>query len=92
MPGHQLERGVHEQHSERVDAPRGADVGGEGHQPADGAGVVALAADGQLWRKGPGPWSRRHLRLDQEGRPVGPRGRPLATPDQPVAPAQDEVV
>src|SRR5271157_5447641 len=36
VPGHELDRGVDERHGDRIDAPRGADVGAEGDEAADG--------------------------------------------------------
>ena len=61
-------------------APRGADVGGEGHQPGDRAGVVALAArhglrptgGGAIRVAAPGPAraGRASTRVRRPERPV----------------------
>src|SRR5580704_7208231 len=45
VPGHQLERGIEQCHPQGIDPPRRADIGCEGGQPADGAGVVPLTPD-----------------------------------------------
>ena len=88
VPADQLDRGAQQGGAERVDAPRGADVDGEGDEPAHRPGVVALAADGPLGR---GHRHGRHFPvtfgLDQQRRPVRPVGDPLAASDRSCCPS-----